>query len=464
MKQVVYIVFGASGDLAKRKIIPALYALIAHGALENFVLIGVAHDAITVNEMLDQARVFIPDIDEQIWQQLLDRSYYHQLNFTEVGDYHDLEQVIKKQTARFCVQDNRLVYLAAAASFYCAITQNLAASGIVARFKPTTDTWHRIVYEKPFGYDLASAHAINACITASFYEEQIYRIDHYLSKQLVSNIAMVRFTNAFFEPLWNHHYIDQVYITLSEKIGIESRGAFYDEFGVIRDVVQNHIMELLALTAMEAPSRLDGDFIRAERVKVIESLRIQDGILGQYDGYTDEKQVSQDSSTPTFALLKFTIDNDRWRGVPFYVKTGKCLDKKETAIRISFKAVNCLLARECPKDTNSFEIAIDPDGYFSLYINTKKPGFSDEIVQVPISFSHRSYFGRGTPQAYEVLLKEVAHGEQSASVRQDEIEYCWRIADEIIARNFMLYHYAQGSLGPVEIEQFKEKHMMRWII
>lgn len=463
MTNAAIIIFGASGDLAKRKLIPALYALIAQKKLNNFVIIGASIDDITVDHMLDQARDFMPEIDTTVWQKLRDRSFYQQLDFKNREDYTRLHTLVAQKELQFNVGGNRLVYIAAASLFYCEITQYLAESHLVEHYKSTDKTWNRIVYEKPFGHDLASARAINSCITAAFYEEQIYRIDHYLSKELVSNIALMRFTNTLFEPLWNNVYIDQVYINLSETIGIEGRGRYYDTYGALCDVVQNHMLELLALTAMDAPHRLEGDFIRSKRVKVLESIRVDDGILGQYAGYQDEPDVAPHSRTDTFALLKLSIDNDRWRGVPFFLKTGKRLDKKETAIRISFKPVDCLLAHNCPTETNSFTISIDPDGYFKIDINAKKPGTFDELTQIPIEFSHRNYFGRETAQAYELLLQEIMRGEQSASVRQDEIEYAWRIIDRIHARKFPMYEYQPGSRGPYEIEEFKKKQNMRWI-
>jgi glucose-6-phosphate 1-dehydrogenase len=318
------------------------------------------------------------------------------------------------------------------------------------------------VYEKPFGHDLKSAQTINECIKNNINETQVYRIDHYLTKEVVSNIAMIRFTNCVLEPLWSNRYIDQVQIVLSESGGIEGRGAFYDSAGALRDVVQNHMLEMLALICMESPEKLTGDYIRAERVKVLEKVRFIDGILGQYNGYLSEKSVNASSRTDTYASLKLAVDTPRWAGVPFYLKTGKRLDKKETIIHIKFKQVDCLLMRGCPTDSNWLTIQIAPEAIFLLTLNAKVVGSSDQVAPVGMEFCHSCVYGLQTPEAYEVLLEEVMRGEQSISVRFDEIEYAWNLTDTIIAKQLPVYQYEQGSTGPQEEKDFDDKHGMRW--
>lgn len=459
---ISFIIFGMSGDLSKRKLIPALYHLIEEGKLHNFVIVGVSRENTTAQEILERSRPFIKNINEKTWQLLQDRCYYQKLDFANLHDYDQLHSFLSSLEQKYQLSGNRLFYLAAAAHHFCTITTHLAQTKLAQKKSERDQQWNRIVYEKPFGHNVESAHEINACIANFFEEHQIYRIDHYLTKELVSNIALVRFTNCVFEPIWNNRYIDQVQIILSETIGIENRGAYYDTYGVLCDVVQNHMMELLALIGMEAPKKLVGDFVRSERAKVIEKVSIVDGILGQYEGYKKEKGIAPDSKTETFAALYLTINNLRWAGVPFYLKTGKCLNKKETVIHIKFKQVDCLLARNCPSETNWLTFKVAPDATFTLNLNVKKPGITDELVSVPMEFCHSCIYGAQTPESYEVLLEEIMRGEQSVSVRFDEIEYAWQVIDTIRAKHYPLFEYAQNSTGPHELDQFAKKHGMRW--
>lgn len=463
MENVTIILFGATGDLSKRKIIPALYRLVEHGKLQNFTLVGAAFDDVTSDQMIDAAYSFVENGDEKIWNVLRKNSFYKKIDFTLSGDYQKLNTFVQECEHKQKLGSNlgsRLFYLATSASFFCPITHYCAQVGLLQRKNESDAVWHRIVYEKPFGFDLPSAREINACIARTLNETQVYRIDHYLTKEIVSNIAMIRFTNCVLEPLWSNRYIDQVQIILSESGGIEGRGAYYDKAGALADVVQNHMLEMLALICMETPEKLTGDHIRAERVKVLQKVRFIDGILGQYEGYTSEKHVSENSRTDTYALLKLAVDTPRWSGVPFYLKTGKKLDKKETIIYIKFKQVDCLLTKGCPTDSNWLTIQIAPEAIFSLTLNAKVPGVIDQIMPVSMEFCHSCLYGLQTPEAYEVLLEEVMRGEQSISVRFDEIEYAWALIDTIIARKLPVYNYAQGSTGLEEEKQFNNKHGM----
>lgn len=462
MKNITIILFGATGDLSKRKIIPALYRLIEHKKLEHFTIVGTAFDDVTADHMIDAARPFIEKSDEAIWNILRNNSFYKKIDFTQKDDYSELYSFVQECERQKGLTGNRLFYVATASSFFCPITQYCADVGLLLKRDVKDQFWHRIVYEKPFGNDLESARQINACIERTLNESQVYRIDHYLTKEVVSNIAMIRFTNCVFEPLWSNRYIDQVQIVLSESGGIEGRGVYYDTAGALRDVVQNHMLEMLALICMESPEKLTGDYIRAQRVKVLEKLRFVDGILGQYDGYQAEKNVSHGSRTDTYASLKLAVDTPRWSGVPFYLKTGKRLDKKETVIHIKFKQVDCLLMRGCPTDSNWLTIQIAPEAIFSLTLNTKIPGKSDEVTPVNMEFCHSCIYGLQTPEAYEVIIEEVMRGEQSISVRFDEIEYAWKLIDTISAQKLPVYSYAQGLSGPEEETQFDDKHGMRW--
>jgi glucose-6-phosphate 1-dehydrogenase len=461
MKNITIILFGATGDLSKRKIIPALHRFVAKKKLEKVIIVGAAFDEITSHQMIDAAYPFVQDGDETVWNNLRNISYYKKIDFNKPADFASLHLFIQECEKKNGITGNRLFYLATGSNFFCSITHNCAEVGLLQRKKINEQTWHRIVYEKPFGHDLKSAHEVNECIAKNIDEAQVYRIDHYLTKEIVSNIALIRFTNCVLEPLWSNRYIDQVQIVLSESIGIEGRGMYYDAYGALRDVVQNHMLELLALICMESPEKLTGDYIRAERVKVLEKLKFVDGILGQYEGYTDEPHVQKDSHTDTYASLKLTVDTPRWVGVPFYLKTGKCLDKKETIIHIKFKQVDCLLMRGCPTDSNWLTIEIAPEAIFKLTLNVKKPN-SDQMIPIGMEFCHSCLFGVQTPEAYELLLEEIVRGEQSISVRFDEIEYAWKLIDLIEQQKLPFFTYAKGSKGPQEEQQFTQKHGMRW--
>jgi glucose-6-phosphate 1-dehydrogenase len=462
MNNAAIVLFGISGDLARRKLIPALYRLMAERHIDSFVVIGAAFEDITIEVVLERAKPFIHDLDETTWQSFSARCYYQQLNFKELSDFKKLSDRIQKLEAEYALSGNRLVYFAAAAYFFCTLTQHVVQAGIIEKKSEQNRSWHRVVYEKPFGHDLASAQDINACIDTYLHESQIYRIDHYLTKELVSNIALMRFTNCVLEPLWNSRFIDQVQITLSEKIGLENRGSYYDSYGALCDVVQNHMLELMALVGMEAPEKLAGEYVRNARSAVLEKIKVVDGILGQYEGYSNEVGVAPESTTDTFAALYLTIDNPRWAGVPFYLRTGKFLDKKETIIRIKFKQVDCLLTRHCPSDSNWLTIQISPEALFSLTLNTKKPDRTDEVTPVALTFCHSCVFGPRTQEAYEVLLQEIIRGEQSIAVRFDEIEYAWKVIDAIKQMQLPVYTYAKHSSGPQELVEFSKKHGVRW--
>lgn len=461
MNDVTFIVFGASGDLTRRKLLPALYALFAAQKMEHFLIIGAAVDEISRDQLLARAKPFIKNIDEDLYKKFADHFYYQVLNFSDVDGFSRLNMYVGDLEKKRGLPGKRIIYFATASSFYCTVTEHCAQSGLAVKKDPQDMAWHRLIYEKPFGYDGASAHEINLCIARHFNEAQIYRIDHYLTKELVGNIALVRFTNCVFEPLWNNRYIDNVQIIVSEEGGIEDRGGYYDNYGALKDMVQNHLLELVALLGMEAPEQLSGDYIRQERARVLQKLRYSDAIFGQYQGYLDEQGVRPGSQTETFVAMQLYIDNPRWAGIPFYLKTGKMLDKNETVIHIKFKQVDCLLARKCPSDTNYLTIRVAPDPAFSLTLNAKKPGVPNEVVPVNMDFCHSCLFGAGIPDSYEILLQEIARGDQAVSVRFDEIEYAWKFIDSIDHTEIPLYVYRSGSTGPKELEDFAYNHGVR---
>lgn len=462
MNDATIIIFGATGDLAKRKLIPALYQLVAKNKLTNFAIVGAALTEIDAHTLFESARPFIENFDESIGERLSSRFFYSSLNVAQATDYQRLKSMVESVEKKFGLSGNRLFYCALAAHLYCELTNQVAQSGLAVRKEAKDPVWHRLVYEKPFGHDLHSAHEINECIARYFRETQIYRIDHYLTKEVVSNITLIRFTNLVFEPLWNNRYIDQVQIILSEKDGISGRGAYYDHYGALRDVVQNHMLELLALIGMESPEKLSGDYVRTERAHVLNAIEVVDGILGQYDGYRSEEQVRPDSNTETFAALMLRVRNRRWAGVPFYLLTGKKMTAKETIINIKFKQVDCLLMQGCPIESNWLTIRVWPEGIFTLTLNAKKPGVANELVPVTMDFCHSCLFGISSSEAYVTLLDDILRGEQATAVRFDEIEFAWQVIDTVREKNFPLYTYQSDTNGPKEMNEFERKHGMRW--
>ncbi|MGB8468510.1 MAG: glucose-6-phosphate dehydrogenase [Candidatus Babeliales bacterium] len=468
MNECTFIILGATGDLAKRKLIPALYRLIHDHKIDRFIIVGAARDESSADGYINRAREHIRSVDDTVWRTLQKNSYYYQIDFTDQASFNRLTAFVSSLEKEYQLSGNRIVYLAVPSLLFCPITQALGVSKLVskARNDGTIDgkQWHRIVYEKPFGLDELSAHEINQCINTHFDESQIYRIDHYLTKELVSSIVLVRFTNMIFEPLWNNQYIDEVQIIVDETVGMEGRGAYYDEYGVLKDVVQNHMLQLLSLVAMELPEDLDAHHIRNQKAATLQHIRFADGLLGQYRGYTSEKNVSPTSQTPTFAALKMFVDTPRWQGVPFYIKTGKCLEQKNSSIHIKFKEVPCRLRAQCIYSSNYLTIQIDPISSFSIQLNTKKPGEQFEVTPVQLAFNHDYTFGTATPEAYEILLEHIMAGEQSVSVRLDEIEYAWKIIDAIQGSELSVYKYMQASNGPQELLAFNQRNGIVWRI
>lgn len=463
--ECVFIILGATGDLAKRKLIPAIYKLFASGKLSHFALIGVANTHTTMHDILDQARPFIPDIDPVVWDLLQHKLYFYEMDFHDSSAYQGLALLLESVERAHSLVSNRLFYLATMPQHFAVITENLAQYHIAqkheAQHLTEKGTWTRVVYEKPFGYDLASAGQINQAIEQAFDEKQVFRIDHYLGKELVANIALARFTNRIFEPLWNNEHIDSVQIILSEEIGIEGRGTFYDSCGALKDVFQNHLLQILALVAMEVPEKFTAEYLRDAKATVLSKVAVQSAILGQYDGYKEEKDVKPGSTTETFAALKIAIDNPRWQGVPFYFKTGKFLNKNEVSVHIKFKMVKCLLDF-CPMDSNYLTIKIHPEEGFFLELNVKAPGVFDQVVPVNMNFSHSTLWGPNTPAAYEVLLSDVIRGDHFAFVRADEINYSWKIIEQIQNLKAPVYPYARGSAGPAEVMLLDPEREIRW--
>ncbi|MDW8309819.1 MAG: glucose-6-phosphate dehydrogenase [Verrucomicrobiales bacterium] len=475
------VIFGASGDLTARKLIPALYHLHLEKQLPSaFRVIGVARrektDAAWREELREALGRFsrTQPVNEEAWHQFAAHLKYCRGDLTDPATYARLKETLAAAPDP-SLQQNLLFYLATLPSQFAEVVRQLHQAGLLQR--DAGKGWQRIVVEKPFGHDLASARALNQELARHAHEHQVFRIDHYLGKETVQNILMFRFSNSIFERLWNRESVDHVQITVSEKNGVGERGAYYEEAGALRDMVQNHILQVLALVAMEPPVSLEAESIRDEKVKLLKSIRLpapeevaRHVARGQYfagvvdgrpqPGYRQEPKVRPDSNVETYVALRLFVDNWRWSGVPFYVRTGKCLPLSASEVRIQFRPTpHVLFAAACNGrlDPNALTLRLQPDEGISIRFNGKVPGINLAVRPVRMHFSYDSEFGAYTPEAYERLLLEALAGDATLFIRRDEVECAWRIVDAIRAgwdgkpltnREF----YAAGTWGPVAAE------------
>ncbi len=452
MKAWTIIIIGATGDLSRRRLIPTLYEMIKrHGTIPG-AFIGAAKESLSIETLIKES---IPHGEPHLLDSLITRSSYQMVDFENPGSFSLLAQAIKEQEKKLSLPGNRLVYLAIGSEWYGRVTAYLSHEGIIKKSYPI----HRVIYEKPFGWDAPSAHAINECITQLLDEEQIYRVDHYISKALVTSLLLTRLSNVFFEPVWNRDYIDQVQIILSETDTVQKRGSFYDRYGALKDVVQNHMLQLLSCIGMEKPPSFSPDSISTYKSFILQRLEFTDGLLGQYKGYKEVPGVSSDSTRETYALLRAEIDTPRWQGVPFYLKTGKALDHKSTEIHLIFKPQK--LPNELKAfDANRLILRISPDSALLLKLNVEKVSES-ESVPVSLEFCYRCTFG-AQPHSYETLFYDVMKGDKSVAIHFDEIIYAWEAIKAIKELSLPLYRYTPGSSGPEEAEAFEKKYDIRW--
>jgi glucose-6-phosphate 1-dehydrogenase len=471
------VIFGASGDLTARKLIPAFYHLFKEKQMpSDFRIVGFARrektDAswrLELRAALDQFSRTKP-VDEKVWHAFAEKLSYCQGDLTDDAAYKKLEELLTSFGSA-PLRENLLFYLAISPSQFGEVVGQIHRCGLLNK---ESSAWQRIVVEKPFGHDLASAHALNRELTRFAHEPQVFRIDHYLGKETVQNILMFRFSNSIFEKLWNRNSVDHVQITVSEKPGVGERGGYYEEAGAIRDMVQNHMLQVLALIAMEPPVSLAAEAVRDEKVKLLKSIRAlspadvaKQVVRGQYfagsvdgqmrPGYRQETKVQPNSNVETFVALKLFIDNWRWSDVPFYLRTGKNLPQSASEVRIQFRPTpNVLFAAKCGEklDANALTLRLQPNEGISLRFNGKVPGMSLGVRPVRMHFSYDSEFGAYTPEAYERLLLEAIAGDATLFIRRDEVETAWQIVDSIrkgwegkvlTNREF----YAAGTWGPI---------------
>ncbi|MNI09971.1 Glucose-6-phosphate 1-dehydrogenase [compost metagenome] len=484
----VFFIFGATGDLARRKLFPAIYSLYREGKLaEDFAVIGVARRPRTEDEFRDDLYNSIQEFcrykveDTTKWSQFAEHFAYKSLDINNVDGYRELRDLTESIEARFDIPGNRLFYLALAPELFGSVSFNLQKGGMLE-----SKGWHRLVIEKPFGYDLHSAQKLNEELNQVFKEEEIYRIDHYLGKEMVQNIEVIRFANAFFEPLWNNKHIANIQITLSETVGVEERGGYYDHSGALRDMGQNHMLQMLTMIAMEPPSRLYPEDIRDEKVKVLRSLRpfasaeeVKENVVrGQYTqgeskgkkltGYREEDKVNPESNTETYFAAKVMVDNFRWAGVPFYIRTGKRLPVKTTEVVVEFKQMptNVYLGQKHNLEPNLLVIRVNPMEGIYIKINAKKPGSESQIEPLAMEFCQSCQIGINSPEAYERLIHDAAQGDSTYFTRWDEVATAWAFVDRIAeawAQNPAdISHYAAGSWGPEEAAQLLAKDGFHW--
>jgi glucose-6-phosphate 1-dehydrogenase len=470
------IVFGASGDLTSRKLVPALHTLACEGLLPaESRVIGIARSSFSdevfhkrlYEGVKSYARLNLGIC--ALWSTHEDRYSYLAGSYEDADAYRRLEERLAELDAQAGTKGNRLFYLATPPALYPVIIEQLGQAAL-----NQSDGWTRIIIEKPFGHDLKSAHWLNEQVHAVFDESQVYRIDHYLGKETVQNILTLRFSNAIFEPLWNRNYVDHVQITVAESVGVGHRAGYYDKAGVLRDMFQNHLLQLLTLTAMEPPALFEANALRDEKVKVLRAIRARgQGVRGQYDGYCSEVGVAAHSQTPTYAALQLFVDNWRWRGVPFYLRSGKSLKAKTTEIAVQFKSVPHLMfpaSSEQQITPNILSLCLQPDEGIHLRFEAKEPGAGMRTRPVDMEFHYDEGFGAGTlPEAYERLLLDAMQGDASLFAREDEIELAWCLIDPIHdgwagSDAPSLASYKPGSWGPFEADELLGREGRAWLL
>ncbi|MGC2658556.1 MAG: glucose-6-phosphate dehydrogenase [Bryobacteraceae bacterium] len=486
------VIFGANGDLAKRKLVPALYRLFYEGRIsQNFAMIGSSRTEIPDDKFRDHMKEavsqFLEDapFDEKVWESFAQSLFYIAGDVQDQGCYEAIAKKLSEVENSHQTAGNVLFYLSTQPSLYAEVVDHLGQSKL-----EKGKGWRRVIIEKPFGHDLDSARKLSDDVHKTLDESQVYRIDHYLGKETVQNILAFRFGNSIFEPLWNRRYIDQVQITASESIGVEGRGGYYQEAGALRDMIQNHLSQVMATIAMEPPNVFDADAVRDERAKVLKAIRImkpeevmQYSVPGQYGpakvggveepGFRQEKGVDPNSQTDTYAAVTFHIDNWRWSDVPFYIRTGKRLPKRVTDIAIQFNAAPIGLFHQetrgeikAPRP-NLLILRIQPEEGISLRFLSKSPGSGMRVRPVSMDFNYGSSFGERTPTAYETLLVDAMIGDPTLYTRQDMVEASWRavqpILDEWSTHKFDFPNYAAGSWGPKAADEMlgRQGHVWR---
>lgn len=480
------IIFGGTGDLARRKLLPALFQLGCKGRLpDNLRIVGFARQQRSddgyrglMGESVREFGSLAPHADE--WTDFAKNLFFLPGDLDVPGDYANLQSRLK-ELEEGQEPANRLFYLSVAPRFFEAAIANLGSSGLAGEpgLGRIEHGWRRAVIEKPFGRDLDSARTLNDAVGRVFDESQVYRIDHYLGKETVQNLLVFRFSNTIFEPLWNRNYVDNIQITAAEEVSVEDRAGYYDNSGVVRDMVQNHLLQLLTMVAMEPPNAMDANSLRNHKIEVLRAIRrwepadaTQNTVLGQYKGYLEERGVASGSSTPTFAALRLYVDNWRWQGVPFYLRTGKSMAEKVTEIVIQFKRPPHMMFSVADADDlspNSLALCLQPDEGVHLRFGVKIPDQGMIMDSKDMSFHYDSAFkDQDIPEAYERLLQDALEGDASLFIRSDHIEQAWRIVEHLLENqsgvsNPQPEQYDPGSWGPESSDRLLAENGHRWL-
>ena len=484
----IVVIFGASGDLTRRKLLPAIYHLGQSGLLpDDFAVVGVARRDLSTTFAPDMQDGIIKDggveEDDPKLTPFMDRVHYFTANFDDDAGFERLKSYLAAMDENFGTKGNRLFYLAVAPEFFADIIARLGMHGMTTPEKGP-GRWVRVIVEKPFGTDFESARELNDDVNAVLSEDQIFRIDHYLGKDAVQNILVFRFGNGIFEPIWNRNYIDHIEITAAESIGVEGRGPFYEKAGAVRDVLQNHVMEVLSLIAMESPGSFEAEAVRAEKLKVWRSvgeIQVKDAVRGQYGpgsvngkhvvGYRQEDRVDPDSQTETYAAIRVEVRNWRWAGVPFYLRAGKRLGKRVTEVNIVFKQPPAHLFKNNSNDDelepNVISMRIQPNEGISLHFGTKVPGPTTNVSQVDMHFSYADAFGKSSTNGYERLLLDAMLGDATLFAHRDGVEATWALFTPLLEAwakdsNTGFPNYAAGSQGPIDADNLIENDGRTW--
>ena len=484
------VIFGAAGDLTKRKLVPALYNLKTAGLLpREFAIVGVARRDQTHEQFRDELTGSIQEfattrVDAKLWGELRNAMYFQAGELTDPAAYAQIADLLAEIAKRHGTGGNVIFYLATPPSLFGEVVRRLGEAGLV---QTDGDSWRRVIVEKPFGHDLESARALSAELARVLREDQIYRIDHYLGKETVQNIMVFRFANGLFEPIWNRTYVDHVQLTVAETVGVEDRGNYYETAGVLRDMIQNHLFQLLALVAMEPPISFAADAVRDEKVKILQAIRpmgpeeiLDRTVRGQYgdgeiDGkpvpaYRKEPKVSPTSTTETYAALKLFVENWRWAGVPFYLRSGKRLARRSTEIVLEFQRPQLLLFEGTPMsriDPNRLVLHIQPDEGIEFQVKAKRPGPTARVETVKLDFSYKDFGDTPAATGYERLLYDCMAGDSTLFHRTDMVEAAWRIATPVLdawralpAPDFP--NYPAGSWGPAAADELIRQDGRRW--
>jgi len=483
------VIFGAAGDLTKRKLYPALLNLAGNKMLNgNFAILGLARSEKSDEAFREELNAEIKeyatgDFNQQDWDWFMQRTFYQRGNFDDPAVYTALKTRLQELDKKFNTKGNYLFYLATAPEYFAKCVDSLAEVGLL---EEDEQCWRRVVIEKPFGHDLKSAQELNRSILQSAKESQIFRIDHYLGKETVQNIMVFRFANGFFEPLWNNRYIDHVQITVAENVGVEMRGNYYDHTGALRDMVSNHLLQLLSLAAMEPPTAFGADDVRHEKAKVLNAVQpitpdqvSKVAVRGQYgegmvkgkqvNAYRKEPRVDPNSNTETFVALKLKIDNWRWAGVPFYVRTGKALGRRYSEIAIQFKQAPYAMFRDTPVDKmtkNFLLLRIQPEEMISMEFEAKIPGPAVQMSPVSMHFDYKEAFGNKPSTGYETLIFDAINGDATLFNRADNVEAGWKVVQPILdvwaAEKGDFPNYKAGSTGPAAADELIKADGREW--